>query len=127
MVTDIGTAKAQYYAPLLPLIGTRLQSRRVALVCLGSVAGAAECLADCRMLHWQLCDPAGLGAYHPLARLWGRGRTAVTASEAFMRALRTRTPWEDGWEFDAAPALTEQTYPELRRFLAANRPDLLLG
>src|SRR5215213_4328169 len=127
MMVNGNVAKARYYSALLPIIGTRLQRRRVAVVGLGAVAGAAERLADCRVLRWQLCDSANVGPLHPLARLWGRGVANGSAAHAFIQALRARTPWEDGWEFQEAPTLTEQTYFVLRDLLLRDRPDLLLG
>src|SRR5947209_3575523 len=126
MVAGSLTLKESYYTPLMPLVGTRLPTRRVAVFGLAHVASAAERLADCRVLRWQLGDPTPVAAYHPLARLWGAPPAGAAAGPVFAGALRERTPWEQGWVFGDLPALTEETYPAIRAALAAERPDLLL-
>ncbi|HMA32844.1 MAG TPA: ThiF family adenylyltransferase [Chloroflexia bacterium] len=127
MVVNSLAPKASYDTPLLPIVGTRLPTRRVAVCGLAAVAGAAERLADCRVVAWQLCDDTPVGATHPLARLDQRDGLGQRAAAAFARVLRARTSWEDRWDFQDGPALTAATYPEIQRLLTARRPDLLLG
>jgi len=116
------------YANLLtPLVGTRLQSRRVAVFGLAAVAGAAERLADCRVLQWQVGDLGPLHSGHPLVRLGGRAVARLTAAVAFAQVVQSRVPHDDRWTCAAVPPLTEADYPALRDALAAHPPDLLLG
>ncbi len=127
MTANSAGLKESYYTPLTSIVGTRLRTRRVAVVGLAAVALAAERLADCRVLRWQLCDSSPLTPSHPLAHLWGALAGSGSAAQVFASALRSRTSWEDGWEFAEAPGLTEATYATLREQLATTRPDLLLG
>ncbi len=116
------------YANLLtPLVGTRLQSRRVAVFGLAAVAGAAERLADCRVLHWQIGEANPLHAGHPLARLGGRAVVGMTANAAFAQVVQSRAPQDSRWTCAPVPALTAESYLAVRAALAAQPPDLLLG
>ena len=116
------------YANLLtPLVGMRLQSRRVAVFGLAAVAGAAERLADCRVLHWQIGDTGPLHSGHPLVRLGGRTVAGLGADVAFAEVVQSRAPHDDRWTCAAVPPLTVAGYTALRDALAANPPDLLLG
>ena len=126
MISTSEQAKAAYYSALLPIIGTRLRAG----VSRSSgwppspgppTPGRLSGVALAALRHGERRPAASL------ARLWGRVPATGTAAQAFAQALRTRTPWEDGWTFEAAPTLTEQAYPALRQHLAANPPDLLLG
>src|ERR1051325_10233814 len=103
-----------YAALLTPMVGTRLATRRVAVLGLGAVAVAAERLADCGVLHWQGGDSGPVPARHPLVRLAGRAWNGQAAHTAFAGVVQAKSGAGGDWQFGALDALTEATYPAIR-------------